>query len=252
MDYIKVMGVKIHNTTLDKSLNKVKGFINNEKTNTIYTPNTEIVMKASENPNLRKIINRGDLVIPDGIGIVYASRIRKKPLAERVTGFDLSIKMLELANELGLKLFIVGGKEGVALDASKNINKDYPNIKVVGTNHGFFKGAHIGYENHNEEKKVLDKINKEESDILFVGLGAPKQEIWIDKNKDKLNTKVIIGNGGTIDILAGNVERAPEIFQNIGLEWLYRLMKEPKRIKRQLILPLFAFKVIFSKDKIVE
>ncbi|WP_242851755.1 WecB/TagA/CpsF family glycosyltransferase [Caloranaerobacter sp. TR13] len=251
-DTIKIMGIRIDKVTLDSAIDKVHEFVKSNKTNVIYTPNTEIVMAARKDEELKALLNDGDLVIPDGIGLVYASRIKKKPLKERVTGYDLSIKIIEMANKEGLSLFLLGGKQGVALKACENIKQRYNNVKIAGFHHGYFKGTHIGYKAHKEENEVIKKINDAKPDILFVGFGAPRQERWIHENKDKLNCKVIIGNGGTLDILAGNVKRAPRIFQTLGLEWLYRLLKEPSRYKRQMVLPLFAMLVLFSKDDIVE
>lgn len=248
MDSIKIFGVKILNTTLEDTTYFLQKILNGDKLKTIYTPNTEIVMVAKEDKKLRDLINEGDLVIPDGIGLIYASRIKKKPLKERVTGFDTSIKLLEIANNNGYSLYLLGGKEGVAKAAAENINKDYPNIKIAGFHHGFFKGSHLGLENQEEEKKIIDEINSLDPDIIFVGLGFPKQELWIHSNKTKIKTRVIIGNGGVMDILSGNSKRAPEVYQKLGLEWFYRLMKEPSRIKRQLVLPKFMLKVIFTKN----
>ena len=147
-------------------------------------------------------------------------------------------------------LYLLGGKEGVAKEAGKNIIKTYPNIKILGTHHGYFKGAHIGHKDHEEEMKILEEINKLKPDIIFVGLGFPKQETWIHENKYRIDSKVIIGNGGTMDILSGNAKRAPEVFQKLGLEWFYRLIKEPSRIKRQMVLPKFRLQVLFSKNVI--
>mgnify|MGYP000881575794 FL=1 len=250
MDNIKIFGLRIDNLDLKEAKAEVEGFLKGDKLRTIYTPNTEIVMAAKEDEELKKLINSGDLIIPDGIGIIHASKIKKKPLKERVTGFDLSIEILEIANEKGYGLYLLGGKEGIAKDAGENIVKNYPNIKLLGSHNGYFKGSHMGYENHEEEMKILEEINRLKPDIIFVGLGFPKQEMWIDKNKYRLDSKVIIGNGGTMDILSGNAKRAPEIFQNLGLEWFYRLVKEPSRIKRQMVLPKFMLQVLFSKNVI--
>ena len=171
-------------------------------------------------------------------------------MKERVTGFDLSIKLLEIANEKGYRLFLLGGKEGVAKRAGEKVIEEYPNVKLVGFYHGYFKGSHIGHKDHEEELNLIHRINKSRPDIIFVGLGFPKQEIWIDENKNRLQGKIIIGNGGTMDILSGDSKRAPKVFQSLGLEWLYRLMKEPSRIKRQIVLPKFLLHVLFSKDVI--
>lgn len=249
---ISIFGVKIDKLTKVEVLKKIESYLKENTTRTIYTPNTEIVMEAKKNEKLKNILNDGDIVIPDGIGLIYAAKIKKKCLPERVTGCDVSFEILEMANENGYSIFLLGGEEGVAKEAGEKILESYPNIRLAGTQNGYFKGAHIGCSGHDEEKKIVEDINASKADILFVGLGAPKQEIWIDSNKSSLNCKLIIGNGGTVDILACRVERAPEIYQKLGLEWFYRLMKDPKRIKRQMVIPLFIFTILFSKEKTVE
>lgn len=248
MDKVEIFGVKVNNITFEEAIDGVKSFLKGDKLRTIYTPNPEIIMGAKDNPSFKSLINRGDMVTPDGIGLIYACKIKKKPLKGRVTGLDLSYEMLKIANENAYGLYLLGGKEGVSQKAGENIKKDYPNIRIAGYHHGYFKGSHIGFEGHQEEKEIIDHINKVNPDIIFVGLGFPKQEIWIDANKDKIKGKIIIGNGGVMDILSGNSKKAPEFIRKIGFEWLYRLIKEPSRIKRQLILPKFMLKVIFTKN----
>lgn len=248
MDTLEIFGVKIHNTTLDEATKQVDSYLKKDGLKAIYTPNTEIVMAAKDDEDLKDLINRGNLIIPDGIGLIYGSRIKKRPLQERVTGFDLSMNLLKIADENAYSIYLLGGKEGTAKIAVENIKKNYPNIRIAGYHHGYFKGSHMGYENHEDELEIINQINLLDPDIIFVGLGFPKQEIWIDANKDRIRGKVIIGNGGVMDILAGNSKRAPEIYQKLGLEWFYRLIKEPSRIKRQMVLPQFMLKVLFSKD----
>jgi len=250
MKKVRIFGVEIDNITLEDATELVKGYLTGNTLETICTPNTEIVMAAKNNPSLRNIINGFDLIIPDGIGLIYGSRIRKNPLKERVTGFDLSMKMLEIADEKGYSIFLLGGKEGVAKKAGENIINKYPNIKIAGVHNGYFKGSHNGYNDHEEEKKVIEMINCCKPDIIFVGLGFPKQEIWISENRHRIHGKVIIGNGGTMDILSGNAKRAPETFQRLGLEWLYRLIKEPSRIRRQMALPKFILSVLFNRESV--
>lgn len=240
MDSIKIYGINIHNTTLDEAAQQVEGYLKVDQLRAIYTPNTEIVMAAKKDHELKSILNKGDLIIPDGIGLIYASRIKKRPLKERVTGFDLTIRLLEIGNNHGYSVYLLGGKEGVAKAAKENIKKKYPNINVVGCHNGYFENE--------EEVRIIEEINEKKPDMIFVGLGFPKQERWIDTNKERIQGKVIIGNGGVMDIFAGNVKRAPEIFQKLGLEWLYRLIQDPSRIKRQLVLPKFMLEVIFKRD----
>lgn len=252
MKKISIMGVRIDNVSMEEVVKIVERKINNKEQYVIFTPNTEIVMMCQKDEEFLELVNQSDINTPDGIGLVYASKIKNLPLKEKVAGFDLSIKMLELANKHRLKLYAVGGKVGVAETAMKKINEKYPNIITVGSHHGYFKGSHLGINGHEEELKVIDEINRAKPDILFVGFGAKKQEQWIQYNKDKLNASIIIGNGGTIDVIAGNVKRAPDIFIKLGLEWLYRLIKEPNRISRQIVLPVFMVKILFGNKNIVE
>lgn len=248
MEKREIFGVKIHNTTLKDATELVKSYLKSEKLNIIYTPNTEIVMVAKDDEKLKSLLNKADLIIADGIGLIYGSKIKKKPLKERVTGFDISMNMLKIANDNNYSIYLLGCKDGIAKTASENIKRDYPGIKIAGFHHGYFKGIHTGDVNHPDETKIVEEIKSLNPDIIFVGLGFPKQEMWIDGNKDKIKGRVIIGNGGVMDILAGNAKRAPEIYQKLGLEWFYRLMQEPSRIKRQMVLPKFMLKVLFTKD----
>jgi N-acetylglucosaminyldiphosphoundecaprenol N-acetyl-beta-D-mannosaminyltransferase len=250
MNIVNIFGVNIHNTTLVETVNLLDQYLKGDKLRVIYTPNTEIVMAAKDNKDLKELINKADIIIPDGIGLIYGSRIRKLPLKERVTGFDTSIELLKLANKNSYSLYLLGGKEGVAKAAAENIKENYPNIRIGGFHHGYFKGSHLGLKKHPEEEDIINEINKVNPDIIFVGFGFPKQEIWIDSNKDRLKGRVIIGNGGVMDVLSGNSKRAPEIFIKLGLEWLYRLLQDPSRIKRQIVLPKFLIEVIINKDSI--
>jgi N-acetylglucosaminyldiphosphoundecaprenol N-acetyl-beta-D-mannosaminyltransferase len=252
MKKINIMGVRIDNVTMDEVMGTIEDKISKSEQYVIYTPNTEFIMMCREDDEFKDYMNSSDINIPDGIGLIYAAKIKNHPLKEKVAGFDLSLKMLELADRKGFKLFAIGGKPGVAQSAMEKVHEKYPGIKIAGTCHGYFKGAHLGQGGHEEELKVLDEINKAEPDILFVGFGAKKQEQWIQFNKDKINAKIIIGNGGTLDGLAGNVKRAPEIFIKLGLEWFYRLLQEPQRISRQKVLPIFMLNVIFGNKNIVK
>ena len=253
MDRLSIMGVRINNISMNEVLKLTEQKIENDEKYIIYTPNTEIIMMCKKDEEFLNLMNQSDINVPDGVGLIYAGKIKKLPLKEKVAGYDLSINLLKMADEKGLKLYVVGGRPGVAEAAMKNVQNKYPGTKIVGAQHGYFKGAHLGEFGHYEELSLIEDINKHKPHILFVGFGAKKQEQWIEYNKGKINANVIIGNGGTLDGLAGFVKRAPDIFINLGLEWLYRLIKEPKRITRQIVLPVFMFKVIFgNKDTVKE
>ncbi|WP_071027966.1 WecB/TagA/CpsF family glycosyltransferase [Peptoniphilus raoultii] len=250
MNTISIFGVNICNIDFEENKKILNSFLKSEKLNKIYTPNTEIVMAAKNDEGLKALINKGDLILADGIGLIYASKMRKKPLKERVTGFDSSIELLKMANKDALKVYFLGGKERIAKRAAENVKREYENLIICGYHNGYFKGAHTGDINSPEEEAIIRQINEKNPHIIFVGLGFPKQEIWIDKNYDRLKGKIIIGNGGVLDILAGATKRAPEIFIKLNLEWFYRLITDPKRIKRQLAIPKFLLAVLFDKSSV--
>ncbi len=252
MKKIDIMGTRINNVTMDEAVNICEKKVKNGEQFVIYTPNTEFIMMAKNDEEFKELLNKSDLNIPDGIGLIYAAKIKKHPLKEKVAGYDLTVNLIKLANEKGFKIYFVGGKPGVAEIAAQNIKKDFPNVKIVGVSDGYFKGTHLGMQGHEEEKRLIADINDKAPDMLFVGFGAKKQEQWIEYNKNLINAKIIVGNGGTFDGLAGEVKRAPDIYIKLGLEWFYRLMKEPKRIKRQILLPQFMLKVIFSGNDIIK
>lgn len=251
MDKLSIMGVRINNVSMNEVLKIAEEKIEKNEQYIIYTPNTEFVMMCQKDEEFLNYMNKSDINIPDGVGLIYAAKIKKHPLKEKVAGYDLSVNLLKMANDKGLRLYVVGGKPGVAEAAMKKVHEKYPGIKIVGAQHGYFKGAHLGECGHEEELSVIEDINNNQPHILFVGFGAKKQEQWIEYNKHRLKANVIIGNGGTLDGLAGLVKRAPDIFIKLGLEWFYRLMKEPKRINRQIVLPVFMMKVIFGNNDIV-
>lgn len=213
----------------------------------IVTPNSEIVMNAKADPAVREVILSADLVIPDGIGLVYASKILGEPLNERVTGIDfLEHILIDLADR-GESIFILGskpgtdGQPGVAELAAAKMVEKYPTLKVAGTHHGYYKPE--------DEAALVAEINESGADFLCVATGSPKQEQFIYNHRNELNPKVGIGVGGSLDVWAGTLKRAPEFYQKHGLEWLYRLIQEPSRYKRMAKLPVFMVKVIASKKQ---
>lgn len=165
----------------------------------------------------------------------------KKPINERAAGYDIARKVLEKLNYTDHKLFLFGGKPGVAEEAAANLKKEYPELNIVGTRNGYFSA--------DDEADIVDEINASGADIVFVCLGAPKQEKWINSHKDELNVRVAMGIGGSLDVFAGRVERAPDFWCKIGMEWFYRLVKEPWRIGRMMDLPKFAATVITKGKK---
>ena len=228
-----VLGIKVNTENYDELIEEIFKRIEKKEKSLIVAINPEKIIKAKEDPALKKLLNEAEFQIPDGIGVILASKIQKGQITERVTGVDMMMRLCAESAKRQKPIFLYGGKPGVAEKAAAKLKELYPTIRIAGTQDG--------YEKDNE--KVLNKINEAKPEILFVAMGSPKQENWINANRDKLYPTIYQGVGGSFDVLAGNVKRAPEVFQKVGMEWFYRLMKEPKRMKRQMALPLFLLEV---------
>ena len=228
---ISLFGIKINNLTISWAVSMVDSFIKAGRPHFIATPNPEIIIAAQNDDTLKKVINSADLCLPDGMGVLAASKLLGMPLIERVSGIDLMLEILKDAKEKGYRVFFLGSAKGVAEEATSRLS----GINIVGTHHGYF-GEH-------EEIEVLDKVKHSRPDILFVGLGAPRQELWAGRHYKELGVPVTMVIGGSLDVLSGRAKRAPDLVQKLGVEWLYRLAKEPKRIKRQLRLMEFVWMV---------
>lgn len=228
-----VLGIKVNTENYDELIEQIFNRIEKKEKSLIVAINPEKIMKAKEDPALKQLLNEAEFQIPDGIGVILASKIQKGQIMERVTGVDMMMRLCEEAAKQQKPIFLYGGKPGVAATAGEKLKELFPGIQIAGIQHG--------YEKDNE--KVIEKINEAKPDILFVAMGSPKQENWINANRDRLHPTIYQGVGGSFDVLAGNVKRAPEAFQKAGLEWFYRLLMEPKRIKRQMALPRFLLEV---------
>lgn len=231
-----ILGIPVDCVTMPEALLCVREFLYEDKTKAIYTPNSEIMMEAQRDPYLKEILCQSDLLIADGAGVVIASHILGCDLPERVTGVDLVKNIFAMDFDRKLKIFFLGGKPGVAETARDNILAQYPNVEIT--------GCHDGYFSEKDIPEIINEINASGSDLLLVALGQKKQESFIHENKHNLGVKVCIGCGGTIDILAGTAELAPDFFRNNNLEWLFRLYKQPRRFKRMLDLPRFMLTVM--------
>lgn len=239
MEKIDVLGVNVSNVTCSEAAEIILQRAENRETTCVYTPNSEIIENFRKDPEMFKILNSADLLTPDGIGVVIGSKILGTPLKERAAGFDIANILLDRSREKGLSFYFFGSKEEVGILAKENVEKKYPGVKIVGTHSGYF----------NENDDIAALINEKNPDIVFVCLGAGKQEKWIYDNKDKLSGKVLLGLGGSLDVFAGTVKRAPDIFIKLNLEWFYRLLKQPWRFVRMLALPKFLISVTLYKFK---
>lgn len=236
METVNILGVHVNKYTMAEAVDLASLYLDEEGFNMIFTPNSEILLYASNNPEFTNVLNSADMVIPDGIGVVYGAKILGEPIKERVAGFDLVCSLLPIMEKKGKSIYLLGAKPGVAEQAAENLVKKYPELKIAGVHDGYFK----------DDNEVIEDINKAAPDFLMVCLGFPKQENWIYANRERLNTKLAIGAGGCLDVFAGTVQRAPEFYCNHGIEWLYRLVKQPSRFVRMLALPKFGLKVLFK------
>ncbi|RLQ96826.1 WecB/TagA/CpsF family glycosyltransferase [Falsibacillus albus] len=237
MEKEQYFGVNVSPMDYEEIIADLKKRIQAREKSTIIAVNPEKVMAAEKDPELMNLINGATYQIPDGVGILLASKMKKGSISSRVTGVDMMARLLKFAADDSLKVFLYGAKEEVVQKAAENIHASYPGIQIAGIQNGYEK----------DEQKVVNKINEAKADLLFVAMGSPRQELWIRKHMDELHPVVYQGVGGSFDVFAGHVKRAPAFFRNLGLEWFYRLMKEPQRFKRQLALPKFLLRVLRSK-----
>lgn len=242
-DTISILGVPIDRVTRDEAGTITEELISksNKSCKMIFAPNVEFIMMANKDKDFFNILKQSSLSTPDSIGVIIGAKLQKKFFPERIPGQSYFRKIIELSNEKGYSIYMLGGAPGIPEKAKENLEKIFPNVNIVGVHHGYFDEV--------EEKEIIEEINSLKPNVLFVALGAPKQEKWIYKHKDELKVDVATGQGGTYDYEAGRIKRAPVWIQKIGIEWFWRLCREPKRIKRQLVLPVYLFKVIFAKDK---
>jgi len=236
---IDVLGVGFDNLTMAEAVEQGMKLLHSEGTHYVVTPNPEIVEICRENPEAKEAINGADLVLPDGIGVIKGAAILGTPLKERTPGIEFAARLMERMEGEGMSLFLLGAKPGVAEQAAEKLSATYPGLKIAGTHDGYFK----------EDAPVVEAIAASGADCVFVCLGAPKQEFWMKKNGAATGAKLLCGLGGSLDVFAGVVERAPKFWCDHGLEWFYRLCKEPKRIGRMMKLPLFLIHVKQEKRK---
>ena len=225
---IDILGVGFDNLTPDQAVEEGLRLIHGGGSHYVVTPNPEIVEACRRDP-----------AVMDGIGVIYGAKILGTPLRGRVTGIAFAQKLMERMAQGGETLFLLGAKPGYAQQAAENLQRQYPGLRIVGTNDGYFK----------EDGPIVEKIRASGAQVVFVCLGAPKQEFWMAKNGAATGAGLLVGLGGCLDIFSGNVKRAPVLFQKLGLEWFYRLCKEPSRIGRMMKLPLFLVHVTGERGK---
>ena len=231
---IDILGVTIDNVDMEEALDCAETLMEAPEPGRVVTPNAEIVYEATKNPELRALLCDTELVLPDGAGVILASKILKTPLKEKVAGIDFGTNLMRRAANSGKRVFLLGGKPGVAEAAAERLQATIPGLQICGTHDGYFS----------DEESVVAEINEMQPDLLLVCLGAPKQERFMADHKNELQVGLMAGLGGSLDGFAGKVQRAPQWMIRCNLEWFYRLIKEPWRLRRQMRLPKFLFAVI--------
>lgn len=234
---IDVMGVSFDNLTKLEFIQRAEAMLKNKERGYVVTPNAEIVYEAIQDDSFRELLNGAALVLPDGAGVVLGAKILGTPIREKVAGIEFGEEICKLLAKTGGRLYLLGGKPGVAEQAGENLVKKYPGLTICGTADGYFR----------DEGPVVERINAADPDVVFVCLGAPKQEKFMKNHFDELNATLMLGLGGSLDGYAGNVQRAPKWMIDLSLEWLYRLLKEPKRLGRMMRLPKFV--LICAREK---
>ena len=228
----EIMGVQFDNLTREEAARAGERLLAEDKFHYVVTPNPEFLLAAEKDPAFLEVLNGADLVLPDGVGVVYSAKILGRPLKGRVPGIEFAEDMLACLDKTGGRLYLLGAKPGVAEEAGRRVLERFPNIVLCGTQDGYFK----------DEEAALLKVAAARPELLFVCLGAPKQEKWMARWGRHTGARLAVGLGGALDVFAGNVERAPESWRKLGQEWAYRLKKEPQRAGRMAKLPLVLVK----------
>lgn len=229
MNRIDVLGIEFDNTDILEAVERAIRLMEERRHAYVVTPNPEIILESQKNEKLASAVKSADMVLPDGVGVIYASHILGTPIKNRIPGIDFASALMARISENGRKVFLLGAKPGVAELAGERLADRYPGLVICGVNDGYFE--------EEDTEFIIEKINSASPDLVLVCLGSPKQEIWMKNNAELLDAGLLIGLGGALDVYAGVVERAPRKWRSMGLEWLYRLIREPKRIKRMVKLP---------------
>lgn len=234
MSRVNIMGVGFDSMTLSQAVGFMTGMVERGENGYVVTPNPEIVYACRNDSALSEVLNGAALVAPDGIGIVHASRLLKTPLPERVPGIELGERLAAWMAQNGKRLYLLGAKPGIAERAAENLKHTHPGLVIAGTHDGYFR----------EDGPVVEILKQARPDAVFVCTGFPKQEKFMAAHTRELPHCLMLGLGGSLDVFAGEVRRAPGVFRKCGLEWFYRLLCEPRRIGRMMKLPAFLWLVV--------
>ena len=235
-DAVRILGVRVDDVTTEETLSIMERFVAEGRPHQVATVNPEFVIEAQHNEEFRAVLAQVDLALPDGVGLIWASRVLGRPLRERVTGSDMVPLIARLCAQRGYSMFLLGAAPGVAEKAAAVMMRDNPGLQIVGT--------YGGSPDPSEEDDIVARISSVSPDFLFVAYGAPGQDLWIHRNLERLGVPVCMGVGGALDFIAGVAVRAPRWMRKAGLEWLHRLCRQPWRWRRMLALPRFGYLVM--------
>jgi len=235
----RILGVRVHRVGMDAALERIEGLIRRAEPSLVITADANAVLIALEDAEFRALMETAALVTPDGFGLLWAGKRLGQPFPERVSGVDLVEQLTRLSHEKGYRLYLLGAAPGVAERAAQNLLVRYPNAQIVGAQHGYFTPA--------DEPAIVAHIAAARPDVLLIGMGMPRQEKWAWRHRDQLGAPVLMGVGGSFDVYGGVVKRAPQWLQRIGCEWLWRLIQDPRKIKKVRNLPRFAYRVLRAR-----
>jgi len=241
---VSLYGVPFSKMDMQETVAYLAEAIESKRPQRVITGNPIMLMVGLENPSFHHTLATADLVVPDGSGVVWAARRLRQPVKERVAGFDLMHELLKEGNLRGWKAYLLGATAEVIEAAQEKLKARFPGVRFVGCRDGYFTDK--------EDGSVVAAIREANPDLLFVARSTMNQEPWIEKYQSVLGVPVVMGVGGSFDVVSGKLKRAPAIFRKAGMEWLYRLLQEPSRFKRMLVLPRFALKVIKDGDKVLK
>ena len=241
---VSIYGVPFSKMNMRETVDYLIRKIEAREPQRVVTGNPIMLMTAQEDPRYQTILETADLIVPDGAGVVWAARRVKQPVPERVAGFDLMQELMREGDKRGWSVYLLGTTQEILDAAEANLKRQYPGVRFVGKRNGFFKDE--------EDAEVIAEIRRANPDLLFVARSVANQEPWLAKHEKELGVPVMMGVGGSFDVISGKLKRAPAAFRKLGLEWLYRLLQEPKRYKRMLVLPKFALKVVKDGDNVLK
>ncbi|ELC8348631.1 WecB/TagA/CpsF family glycosyltransferase [Clostridium perfringens] len=245
MSRMNFLNIEVDNLTMNEAIDRAEELIIKKKPSYVVTPNVDHIVKLENDKEFQEVYKNADLILTDGMPLIWISKIKGNPIKEKISGSDFFPKLCERAAEKDYSIFLLGAAEGVATKAAKNLKEKYAGLNIVGT-----YSPSYGFEKKDDEiKMIIEMINKAKPDILAVGLGAPKQEKFLHKYRNDLNVPISLAIGASIDFEAGNINRAPKWMQNCGLEWFYRLCKEPKRMFKRYIIDDLKIISIYRKYK---